>query len=252
MNGLRLAFGLLTILPAGHVAADRRSARSAVLAAPLVGLVLGVLAWTAGALLDRLGAGPLLAAVAGVGALAVLTRALHLDGLADLADGLGSGRPAEQALAVMRRSDAGPFGVVTLVLVLLAQVAALTQAWEAGLAAPALLVSAATARLALAWACRTGVPAARPDGLGALVAGTVPLAAAAAGTVGLTLLAAAYGALSGGDALAHGAAVLAGVGAAVLLLSRAVARLGGVTGDVLGAVVEAAATTSLVVLVVLS
>lgn len=251
MSGLRLAFGLLTILPAGHVEAGRRSARTAVLMAPLVGLVLGALAWTAGALLDLLGAGPLLAAVAGVGALAVLTRALHLDGLADLADGLGSGRPAEQALAVMRRSDAGPFGVGTLVLVLLAQVAALAQAWEAGRAAPALLVSAVTARLALAWACRTGVPAARPDGLGALVAGTVPLAAAAAGTAVVTLLAAGYGLVSG-DALAHGIAVLAGVGAGVLLLRRAVTRLGGITGDVLGAVVETAATASLVAIVVLS
>ena len=251
MSGLRLAFGLLTVLPAGSVAADRRSARTAVLAAPLVGLVLGGLAWAAGALLDLLGTDPLLSAVAAVGALAVLTRALHLDGLADLADGLGSSRPTEQALEVMRRSDAGPFGVVTLGLVLLAQVAALAQAWAAGLGAPALLVSAATARLALPWACRTGVPAARPDGLGALVAGTVPLPAAAAVTIAGALLAAAYGALSG-DALGYGAAVLAGVGAAVLLLRRAVARLGGVTGDVLGALVETAATASLVVLVALA
>ena len=250
MSGLRLALGLLTVLPAGVVEADRRSARTAVLAAPLVGLVLGGLAWAAGALLDLAGAGALLSAVAAVGALAVLTRALHLDGLADLADGLGSGRPAEQALEVMRRSDAGPFGVVTLVLVLLAQVAALAQAWEAGLAAPALLVSATTGRLALAWACRRGVPAARPDGLGALVAGTVPPAAAVAATAAVVVAAASYGLVSG-DAVAQAAAVPAGVGAAVLLLRRAVARLGGVTGDVLGAVVETSATAALVVLVVL-
>lgn len=245
MSGLRLAFGLLTILPAGSVEADRRSARTAVLAAPVVGLVLGGLAWAAGSLLDLLGTEPLLSAVAAVAALAVLTRALHLDGLADLADGLGSSRPAEQALEVMRRSDAGPFGVVTLGLVLLAQVAALAQAWEAGLGAPALLVSAATARLALAWACRTGVPAARPDGLGALVAGTVPLAAAVASTLAVALGAA----LVSGDPLAA-VAVLTGTAAAVLLLRRAVRRLGGVTGDVLGALVETSGTVALVVLVV--
>lgn len=242
-GGLRLAFGLLTVLPAGHVETDRRRARTAVLLAPLVGLALGALAWAAGAAVDVAGGAPLLAAVASVGALAFLTRALHLDGLADLADGLGSGRPAEQALEVMRRSDAGPFGVVTLVLVLLAQVAALGQAWDEGAAGPALLVACATGRLALAWACRTGVPAARPNGLGALVAGTVSTAAA-----GVATLLVAVGAALAGPAYAL--AVLAGTAAALLLLRRAVARLGGVTGDVLGALVETATTVALVVLVV--
>ena len=243
-GGLRLAFGLLTVLPAGSVSADRRSARTAVLLAPVVGLVLGGLAWAAGAAVDLVGGAPLVAAVASVGAVAVLTRALHLDGLADLADGLGSGRPAEQALEVMRRSDAGPFGVVTLVLVLLAQVALLAQAWERGTAGPVLLVACATGRLALAWACRTGVPAARPDGLGALVAGTVRTASAALVTAVALGAAAAVGALSG-QAPAYALAVLAGVGAALLLLRRAVARLGGITGDVLGALVETATTVAL-------
>ena len=65
-------------------------------------------------------------------ALALLTRGLHLDGLADLADGLGSGQPAATALDIMRRSDIGPFGTVTLVLVLLTQVAALAHAEAEG------------------------------------------------------------------------------------------------------------------------
>ena len=108
-------------------------------------------------------------------ALALLTRGLHLDGLADLADGLGSGQPAPTALDIMRRSDIGPFGTVTLVLVLLAQVAALAHA-EAegdGRGPAALIVAVVTGRLALTWACRRGVAAARQEGLGALVAGTV-------------------------------------------------------------------------------
>jgi cobalamin synthase len=53
-----------------------------------------------------------------VAAGALLTRGLHLDGLADLADGLGSGRPAGDALSIMKRSDIGPFGVVGVVLAL--------------------------------------------------------------------------------------------------------------------------------------
>ena len=55
----------------------------------------------------------------------MLSRAIHLDGLADTADGLGSGRPPADALAIMRQSDVGPFGVATLVLTLLIQVSAL-------------------------------------------------------------------------------------------------------------------------------
>ncbi|NEC49139.1 adenosylcobinamide-GDP ribazoletransferase, partial [Actinospica acidiphila] len=80
---------------------------------------------------------------------AALTRGLHLDGLADTADGLGSGRPAEDALRIMKQSDVGPFGVLTLVLVLLVQVAALAQAyggsWARGVLAA--VVSAVAARV---------------------------------------------------------------------------------------------------------
>ncbi|MYZ41313.1 adenosylcobinamide-GDP ribazoletransferase, partial [Streptomyces sp. SID4917] len=100
---------------------------------------------------------------------------------ADTADGLGSGRPAEDALRIMKRSDIGPFGVITLLLTLLAQIAAVSElygeSWARGAVAVAL--AGITARLALTLACRTGVPPARPDGLGAAVAGTVPVRAAA-------------------------------------------------------------------------
>lgn len=248
--GLRLAFGLLTIVPAGQVDAQRPTVRDAMLLAPVAGLALGTLAWAAGAVVDAAGAGPLLAAVASVAALTVLTRALHLDGVADLADGLGSGLPPVQALEVMRRSDIGPFGVVTLVLVLLTQVAAVAQSWELGLAAPALVVACVTGRLALTWACRSRVPAARPDGLGALVAGSVP-ATAAAITTGVAVVAGAlWGwAFGGREAVAIAAAVVGGLTAAMLLLRHAARRIGGVTGDVLGAVVETGTTGALVVLV---
>ena len=92
--------------------------------------------------------------------LALLSRGLHLDGLADLADGLGSGQPAAAALDIMRRSDIGPLGTVTLILTLLIQVAALSQAESAGHGrGPAALIAAVvTGRLALTWACRRGVP----------------------------------------------------------------------------------------------
>ncbi|GGW21024.1 adenosylcobinamide-GDP ribazoletransferase [Streptomyces capoamus] len=243
VDGLRFAFGTLTVLPVRVHRWDRPAARGGMLSAPLAGLVVGGCAAGLGVLLLLLGAGPLLAAVASVAVPAALTRGLHLDGLADTADGLGSGRPAEDALRIMKQSDIGPFGVLTLVLVLLAQVAVLAQlygdSWARG--AVAAVASAVTARLALTLAARAGVPAARPEGLGAAVAGVVPVAAA----LGIAAAAVAVGA-AGGPRVA--AAVAAGAGGAELVLRRCVRRFGGVTGDVFGAVAETAATVSLVVL----
>lgn len=181
----------------------------------------------------------------------VLTRGLHLDGLADTADGLGSGKPAEDALRIMKQSDIGPFGVITLVLVLLAQTAALTQvygdSWARG--AVAAVVSATAARLALTLAARTGVPAARPEGLGAAVAGVVPLRGAALVAAAVTLGAAGAGALFGSyDVVRTVLAVAAAVAAAELLLRHCTRRFGGVTGDVFGGLAETATTAALVIL----
>ena len=103
---------MLPVRPPARV--DRDVAGRAMLLAPLAGALLAVLAGGALWLLDRV-ASPLLAATLAVGLLALLTRGMHLDGLADTADGLGSRRPADGALEVMRRGDVGPFGVVTLV-----------------------------------------------------------------------------------------------------------------------------------------
>jgi adenosylcobinamide-GDP ribazoletransferase len=151
----------------------------------------------------------------------------------------------------MKQSDVGPFGVLTLVLVLLAQVAALAQAYGGSWARGALaaVVSAVAARAALTLAARTGVPAARPEGLGAAVAGAVPVRGAAAVVLlAAGLLAGAGAALGAYDAVRAGLAVVVAAGAAELLLRRCVRRFGGVTGDVFGGVAETAATTALVVM----
>ncbi|WP_327376822.1 adenosylcobinamide-GDP ribazoletransferase [Streptomyces sp. NBC_01216] len=251
MDGLRFAFGTLTVLPARITRWDRDAARSGMLWAPLAGLVVGLLSAALGGVFLLLGAGPLLAAVITTAVPALLTRGLHLDGLADTADGLGSAKPAEDALRIMKRSDIGPFGVVVLLLTLLAQVAALSrlygEGWAPGTVAAAL--AATVARLALTHASRAGVPAARPEGLGAIVASTVPARAATLVTGLVLLLCAAAGALfSPYDAVRYVLAAGAGLGAAALLLRRCVRRFGGVTGDVFGAVEETAATAVLVAL----
>ena len=249
LDGLRLAVTLLTVVPVRRIAqpADpgggapgRREAGAAIMWAPVVGLGLGV----AAALVMAGGSvvfGHLTAAALAVAVLAVATRGLHLDGLADLADGLGSGRPPAQALEIMRRSDIGPFGVVTLVLTVVIQVAALASAGPYGVAA-----AVVTGRLAIVGGCRTGIPAARADGLGAMVAGTVRPAAAWA----LTAVAvAACAGLAAGNVVSWTlpAAVAAGCAAAAAVSLYVVRRLGGITGDVLGALAEIAATVCLLV-----
>src|SRR5262245_46589356 len=158
--------------------------------APAIGAVLGVVLAAVGVGTVALGGPYLVAAVLTIAAGALLTRGLHLDGLADTADGLGSYAGRDQALAIMRRSDIGPFGVIAIVLLLLAQVAAvaavLSQVWYAATAA--IVTATATGRLAIALACRRGVPAARDDGLGALVAGTVGRPVLAIGAVAIAAL----------------------------------------------------------------
>ncbi|MET8578728.1 adenosylcobinamide-GDP ribazoletransferase [Streptomyces sp. NPDC005012] len=252
LDGPRFALGTLTVLRVRVRRWDRDAARAGMLCAPLAGLVVGAAAALAGAAGALTGFAPPLAAVAAVAVPAVLTRALHLDGLADTADGLGSGRPADEALLIMKRSDIGPFGVVTLLLALAAQAAALAQAFAHSPArgAFAAVLAAVTARLALTVGARAGVPAARPEGLGATVASVVPRPAAAALAAAVALLAAAAGAVLEGPAgaLRAACAVLLGCLAAEALLRRCVRRFGGVTGDVLGALAETAATAALLVL----
>jgi adenosylcobinamide-GDP ribazoletransferase len=178
----------------------------------------------------------------------VLTRGLHLDGLADTVDGLGSYAGREGALEIMRRPDVGPFGVVALVLTLVIQAGAV--AAVAGRPVTAVLAGLATAlatgRLAVMAACLRGVPAARPDGLGALVAGTVRLPGLV--LVTLAVAAAALAAVPGRPW--HGpVAVVVGLAVALLVRWHVRRRLGGITGDVLGALVEIGQTVTLVALV---
>ncbi|MGF1431340.1 adenosylcobinamide-GDP ribazoletransferase [Kitasatospora sp. LaBMicrA B282] len=231
---------------------DRTAGGRAMVAAPLVGLVLGALAAGVGALVCWRG-GSLLGAVAALAVLAGLTRGLHLDGLADVADGLGSGKPAEDALRIMKQSDIGPFGVLSLVLLLLAQAAALAGQFGHSPArgALAVLTAAVAGRCALAWGCLRPVPAARPGGLGAMVAGAVAVPAALAGTLLSALGLSVLGLALPGWHPRYALALIVGQLAATALLVRCVRRFGGVTGDVLGALVETAALAALVTLAVL-
>jgi adenosylcobinamide-GDP ribazoletransferase len=252
LAGLRLAIAMFTAIPVprswhGELAAGQGrelaagQARATLVWLPFVGAGLGALAGLpAAAVLARAPGATFLAAVVGLAALAALTRGLHLDGLADTADGLGSRAPAQRALEIMRRSDIGPFGVVALLVVLLVDVAALSavlggRCWHA---VAILAVVTATGRLAVVHASLPGVASARGSGFGSLVAGGVSRRAAAGLTVvvlaGAALLARWVGASPIGWPLAQVAALALTAG----FRAHATRRLGGVTGDVFGALVE--------------
>lgn len=241
LDGVRLSFGTLSLLPVGRVASvDRRTWGQAVALAPVVGLVLGGIAWACAFGVTKLSDAPLLGAVVGVAALALLTRGLHLDGLADVADGLGSGRPAEEARDVMKRSDIGPFGVVTLVLVVLAQVAALAALLAAspvGVGAVALIGAAVIGRAAIALTCRRGVLPASPDGLGAQVAGALsPVVAGSVALVSLAALSVVATVVDPDLALAYSISGLVAISVGEVWRRHCSRRFGGITGDVLGSV----------------
>jgi adenosylcobinamide-GDP ribazoletransferase len=238
-DGLRLAVGTLTALrvpPPGRM--DRSVARAAMLLAPVAVLPLGLVAALVGGLHPWLGLSPLVAAGVAIGAVALGSRGLHLDGLADTADGLGSGYDRTRALDIMRRGNTGPMGVAAVVLVLLVQVAAaasmLARPW--GFVTVGALVC--LSRTALYLACAAGVPPARPSGLGATVAGVVPRGAAAAGLVLAAGVAAGLLVPTGSPWWLGVLAVVAGSLAVTGLVARCIRRFGGITGDVLGAAVE--------------
>jgi adenosylcobinamide-GDP ribazoletransferase len=234
---------MLTVLPVPARAAA--SARGVLPWAPAIGLVLGGVA-TGVAVLGERWISPLAGAVLAVAVLALLTRGLHLDGLADTADGLGPIRDRERALQVMRQGDVGPFGVVALVLTLLLQVACLATLLTVDRGWLALWTAVVVARLAMARTGLPGVPTAEGSSLGRLVAGTVSaawLTGCAVVLAGLVIAAAATPALAG--RLLGSAAV--GLLAAELLHRRARSRLGGVNGDVMGAMGETATTATLLV-----
>jgi len=248
-DGLRLAAGTVTAVPIGPPAViDRRRAGVAMTLAPIavipVAAVAALVSWI-GILL----AVPVLVTGAlTVGVLALGSRAIHLDGLADTADGLTASYNRDKALEIMTRGNTGPAGAATLVLVLLVQTAALATVLERPWAPFLVAGSVVISRGALMMACRRGVPAARPGGLGATVAGSVPPAVAAAGA--LIMLAGGFGVgqLAGLPWWQGPVAVLVAGLVVGALLRRCVNRLGGVTGDVLGACIEIALTGLLVVI----
>jgi adenosylcobinamide-GDP ribazoletransferase len=249
LDAWRLATGTLTALrvrPPGTV--DRRTAGAAMVLAPLAVLPLAVGVFLILWLSFRI---PLATPIGGVLAVALLalgTRAMHVDGLADTADGLAASYDRERSLAVMKGGTSGPAGVAAIVLALLLQAmgfAALVGNWRtATVAALAVCFS----RCAFAWCCTPLLGAARPDGLGRTFVGTVPVWVAACLTVVVGALLVACASIAGLEGWRAPAAGVLGLLAMGLLLRRASSRFGGITGDVFGAAVEVTLAATLILL----
>jgi len=259
---LRLAFGTLTRLPVpAPRRLDRSTVRLAMVVAPLIGLLLGgiaVVCLDGVRVLAKNEHSPtlpdLLAAAVGISVLAFMSRGLHLDGLADTFDGLGVKGPSDEAtrekrLAVMRSPEIGAFGVIAVVLCLIIQVTALATCVVAGLGSFGLLTAAMASRLSLTLSCRPSVKSARPDGLGATVAGSVPTTVGSVVAIVVIALAALFGRLDDDASLRTVIALTASV-VVSMIVSQVALRVftkafGGVTGDVFGAITELSFTAAL-------
>jgi adenosylcobinamide-GDP ribazoletransferase len=227
LRSLQIAFGLMTTLPvrlSAHWSVGD-SGRVSVWY-PFVGLIIGALTWLAwkGAMLA---VAPLVAGVVTLIVWVVLTGGLHLDGLADCCDGLLASTSVERRLEIMKDPHVGAFGVIGLILVLFLKTAALASLTSAS--SFGILLAASLARWCILLAGL--LPLARPSGMGAdfilgfqrsfmLWGAIIPLTVA--------ILLGMRGIFS----------TVAGVGAAGLVLWLAKSRIGGVTGDVFGMVVE--------------
>ena len=206
------------ITPGGRV----RSLR----ADPIIGIVIGMAGALAYALASAFNLPPLLAGLIAVGAIVLLTGAVHEDGLADVTDGFGTGRTVEHKLEIMRDHRVGSSGVVALVLSVALRAGALAVLAEPGLVALALIAAGAVSRGFVPAVMRMLEPAGSGGDVMAATpsAETTVIAAAIGGAAALICLGLAPGA----------AAFVASAGAVIVMAAIAFRQIGGHTNDVLG------------------
>jgi adenosylcobinamide-GDP ribazoletransferase len=235
VNGLRAAVGFLTRVPASS---PWDASATSLAWFPVVGALIG-LAGTMSYTVALLFLPPLLAAALATATLVVLTGALHEDGLADSADAWGGGSNREDALRILHDPAHGTYGVVVLVLVLLLRASAVA-AMTASSALLLLPAAHALSRTAMVGVLAT-TPPGRSTGLGAVYSTFASRRSAVTALAGGLIIGLA---LAGPIALALAAVVGAG---AWLVRRLALRSIGGVTGDVLGAVEQVTETVVLVI-----
>ena len=235
MRALLAALTFLTRIPAWRLSREAPvPIVDALWAFPVVGALVGAVGAAAFAICARV---PALAAVAALVAMLLATGALHEDGLADTADGLGGGATRTRALEIMRDSRMGTYGALALMVALAARVASLAAIADPARAAAALVATGALGRACILPLVLLLSPA-RPDGVAVGLSERNLINVAA----GLLVAAVIIGVLLRATALPACAAALA---ATAVLGVAARRRLGGYTGDVLGAAVVLAESAAL-------
>lgn len=235
------ALGLLSRLPVRP--REIHPMHQAAWSFPLVGLVIGTLAALLASIALWGGLPPQIAALLALGSMILMTGALHQDGLADTADGLWGGWTQERRLEIMRDSRIGTYGVLSLILCLVLQGCALSTHFERGTGVAALITAAVASRAAMV-PIMSMLPPARRDGLGH--ASGRPSGPMTTFALGLALLIAIALTGAGFVAVALGAAL-----PVLWLAQTAHARIGGFTGDTLGAAQQLAETSALICLLCL-
>ena len=227
IGDILLAAALLTRIPVP--AQDWARQSNAAWAYPLAGALVGGLAAVAALVAATAGLPPALAALAVLACLIVLTGAMHEDGLADVADGFWGGWTRSRRLEIMKDSHVGTYGAVALILSLGARWAVLGALLQAGtgVAVPAILAAAILSRASLP-VLMTALPNARATGLSQSVGPVAPRTAFGAAGVAITLSILLLGSGAFWPVIWVGL-----VSAAMAALARH--KIGGQTGDVLGA-----------------
>ena len=234
MRDVRMAVSLCTRLPVGPSATlGAGDVARASWAFPIAGALIGAIGAAVYWLADRAHIPPISASVLALATSVLLTGAIHEDGLADTADGLGGGKTREKKLEIMRDSRIGTFGACALGLSLLLRWSALTALEDTRAVAIALIVAHAGARAVLPAFMRLVAPA-RIDGLSSDAGQPPPMSVAVALGLGIIALSIGFGL----GPMLTGMAALAAIGLLLALLARR--QIGGQTGDVLGALEQAA------------
>jgi adenosylcobinamide-GDP ribazoletransferase len=239
VRSLLVAAAFLTRIPI-PIDATASDVRTATRWFPAVGAALGASVGLLSASFSSIELPPLVNATLVVSLVAGVTGAIHLDGLADTADGFGGGRTKDDVLRIMRDPRLGSFGAVALILVLALKVSALAALIERH-ASVVLVMAALTLSRWTVVALGSWLPYARPEGgLGQAATGPGQWTGVLIATG--TAVAVSF-ATAGMSAVVLWVAALA---ATVAVGATASARIGGVTGDVFGAVVEISETAILV------
>jgi adenosylcobinamide-GDP ribazoletransferase len=240
---LALGFELLTRLPVSGIfpkPAPGRLAGQSAWAWPLVGIATGLAGGLSALFSYKLGLPPLFCASIAVGVQTLLTGALHEDGLADMADGFWGGHQKERRLEIMKDSRIGAYGVIALILAFLLRVSALSSLMASGWVIAPILAAAILSRLPMVL-LMAHLPNARGTGLSDMTGRPSRRTALHAGFIAALLTLALVGWLAITTVLA--------VSAVTYLLARlSLAKIGGQTGDVLGASQQLTEITALAVL----